>query len=336
MPRPAGTGGSGGYSRADRLLHRIALGSRAILNLTFALERSRYREAASGAMTGPPVFVVGSAGAGTAILTRLLHDSGGFASLTWRDMPFPLAPNLWRKLSDRSRRDTARAAHRQEDGIEHDLEPSEAIEEIFWRSREARGDGARPQLPPQEPTLDTIAAFRQLAELVCLRYGRGRYLSHNDANSVRLPAIMTAFPYALLVHPFREPLQHAAWQLEQHRRAIEQGRDHHRAPTTGPSDATARSDRIDHWLENWLVIHRRLLDQPEQVSHRQMFVDYDALCRDPQHGLALLAHLARTELRPGEDLHPPRRYQVEPPRPALLDRARAIHAELVARANFAN
>jgi len=353
MPSPVGAGASGAYSPADRLLHRIALGSAAVLDLSFDLERPRYGKAASGVMAGPPVFVAGLARAGTTIITRLLHDSGAFASLTYRDMPFPLAPNSWQAMTGRARRQVARAERGHGDGIEHDLDSPEAIEEVFWRAHEGKRYVTRRYLHPHEPTLETIAAFRDFASLVCHRYGRPRYLSKNNANALRLPGIIEAFPYALLVHPFRDPLQQAASLLQQHRRAIELGRedpfrarymswlghyefgrDHRPVLISGAPTATEPTDRIDYWLKTWCAAHRRLLDQPEAVRGRQLFIDYDELCLEPHTGVALLAHLARVELGTGEGLKPPRPYDSVPETPALLDRARAIHAELVARATI--
>ena len=46
------------------------------------------------------IFVSGLARSGTTILLNALYESDEFASLTYRDMPFVLAPNLWSKLSN--------------------------------------------------------------------------------------------------------------------------------------------------------------------------------------------------------------------------------------------
>ena len=45
------------------------------------------------------VFVSGLARSGTTILLNALYESDEFASLSYKDMPFVLAPNLWSKLS---------------------------------------------------------------------------------------------------------------------------------------------------------------------------------------------------------------------------------------------
>lgn len=82
-------------SALDRALHRLALGSPAVAEIAFGLDRIVSR-AGPGDPEARHVFVCGLARAGTTALTRRLHASGAFASLTYRDMPFVLAPNLWR------------------------------------------------------------------------------------------------------------------------------------------------------------------------------------------------------------------------------------------------
>ena len=45
------------------------------------------------------VFVAGLARSGTTILLNALYSSNQFSSLSYKDMPFVLAPNLWSRLS---------------------------------------------------------------------------------------------------------------------------------------------------------------------------------------------------------------------------------------------
>lgn len=349
MSSPDG-GSAGGYSRADRLLHRLAMNP-AVLDLSFDLERARYAAAARARARDAPIFVTGLARAGTTILLRLLHDSGQFASLTYRDMPFPLAPNSWQKMSGRSRHDLAARERGHGDGIVHDLDSPEAIEEVFWRTTEGKRYITRSHLHPHDPTSDTVESFRDLVALVCHRYDRPRYLSKNNANALRLGGIVAAFPDAVLIHPFRDPLQQAASLLNQHRRAVELGRADpfrasymrwlghhefgrsHRPPLIpGAPAASEPTDRIDYWLAIWSAVHRLLLDQPEAVGARQVFVDYDALCAQPAAGVARIVAAAGVALGRGDGLRPPPVHAVEGASNDLLAEARAVHAQLITRA----
>lgn len=345
MPSSAGASAPITYSAADRLLHRIAL-THAVMELSFDLERSRYGKAAAALPDeGAPVFVTGLARAGTTVLMRLLHDTGRFASLTYRDMPFPLAPNSWAKLSGK-RKVLASVERGHGDGLSHDLDSPEAIEEVFWRALEGKHYIRRTHVLPHAPDDDTIAAFRDLTALVRLRHDRPLYLSKNNANVLRLGGIVAAFPDAVLVHPFRDPLQQAASLLNQHRRAIERGdadpfrakfmtwlghhefgRDHRPALIPGAPTAFEPSDTIDYWLKMWLATHRLLLAQPDGVRNRQIFVDFDALCAAPAT-ITALSKATGSDLGSGEGLHPPRMHDAVGTDPALLDQARAVHAQL--------
>lgn len=321
----------------------------AVLDLSFDIERSRHGAAARAREAGAPVFVAGLARAGTTVILRLLHASGAFASLTYRDMPFPLAPNSWQKMTAKSRRNVAATARGHGDGLEHDLDSPEAIEEVFWRVHEGKKYVTRSHVHPHDPAPDSIDAFRDLVALVRHRYDKPRYLSKNNANTLRLSGIVEAFPDAVLIHPFRDPGEQTASLLNQHRRAVELGRADgfraaymrwlghyefgrsHRPPrlpgAPAPTDST---DDIDYWLRIWIAAHRHLLDQPDAVRARQLFVDYDALCADPAAGAARIAAAVGVDLA-SETLRAPPRRGAPDADPLLMAEAAEVHARLVVR-----
>ena len=49
----------------------------------------------------PHIFICGLPRSGTTILMRSLYETKKFASLTYRDMPLLLSPNLWNKISSK-------------------------------------------------------------------------------------------------------------------------------------------------------------------------------------------------------------------------------------------
>jgi hypothetical protein len=77
------------------------------------------------------VFIAGLARAGTTILMRRFYASQAFRSLTYRDMPFVLAPTLWRKLAAQSGRNLVTAERAHGDGILVDIDSPESFEEVF-------------------------------------------------------------------------------------------------------------------------------------------------------------------------------------------------------------
>ncbi len=301
------------YSRADRLLHRIALGSPALLEATFDIERATHRGKIAAVPIRRPVFIAGLARAGTSILTRLLHQGGGFAAPSYRDLPFPLAPNSWARLGGKRHVEASERGHG--DGLTHDLDSPEAIEEVFWRALEGKRYLRRDGLAPAAPDPETLAAFRDYVRLVLLRHGGARYLSKNNNNILRLEALATSFPDALLIHPFRDPLQQALSLLSQHRRAArlagedpfrrrfmtwlghhEFGADHRPFLFDGAPGRDEDPTGVGYWLKLWDSVHRALLSAPARVRERQFFVDYDALCASPRRYAPRLAVLVEAPI----------------------------------------
>ena len=104
------------YSALDRLLHRLALASPARAEMMHDIERGMFLGKAP-TDTGAHVFVTGLARAGTTILMREIHRTGQFGSLTYADMPFVLAPNLWARMSRRGHRPGQKAERAHGDGF---------------------------------------------------------------------------------------------------------------------------------------------------------------------------------------------------------------------------
>ena len=75
-------------------MHQFALSSKFMREVTFDFE-STYLS--SLCETENHVFIIGLARSGTTILLNALHKSNIFASLSYADMPFVLAPNMWSK-----------------------------------------------------------------------------------------------------------------------------------------------------------------------------------------------------------------------------------------------
>ena len=291
---PAGPG------RGDRLLQTVALGSRPLLDISFDIERGLYGRAAAAIPVQAPVFVTGLARAGTTVLMRVLHESGTFASSSYRDLPFPLAQNAWARLTRGAVRHVALAERGHGDGIFHDLDSPEAIEELFWRCKEGERYRTAEGLAPVQPLAGSLDEFGDHVRLTLLRYRRARYLSKNNNNVLRLPALVATFPDALLVHPFRDPLQQAASLLHQHVRACALAAEdpyrrrfmtwlgHHefgadRRAFLLPAGPAQSDDPIQlgYWLKLWIAVYQSLLEQPPAVRARQILVDYDRLCAEP-------------------------------------------------------
>lgn len=335
-----------GYGRFDRLLHRLALGGTgAVAEMSFDLDQKLCHAAASAdeVAGGRHVFVAGLARAGTTVLLRALHASGGFYSLTYRDMPFPMAPNLWKRLSGRLRRPDVARIRAHGDGIAINADSPEALEELFWRIR-CGEDYIRPDgLIPHRPDRQTIGLFRNyVAAILTSSGGKTRYLSKNNNSILRLPALREAFPNATILIPFRDPASHALSLWRQHQRFSrlqrqtpfirsymdwlahhEFGLGHRPFLMGGPALDYLTPDDLDYWLDLWIRVHGELIRQSDRQC---LFVSHEELCTDPAVWRGLSARLDVPEGVPGFVLtgEPQPDYFT----PDLLREADSIHARL--------
>lgn len=292
------------YSALDRLLHRLALGNAAVAELSFEFEQALVRpDPQTADAAGAPVFIAGLARAGTTALLRRLHATGQFRSLTYRQMPFVLAPTLWSRIARRSPRVLAKAERAHGDGILVDADSPEGLEEVFWRVLAGPAYLRADALLPHAPDADTRAAFRcYVAALLHMppQPATGlRYLSKNNNNSLRLATLRQVFPEAVLLVPVRAPLEQAASLWRQHRRFTEPGAmapfvsdymrwlahhefgpDHRpfRLPLPSAVPAGADPSQRDYWLGLWVDLYGWLA---ETAPAGTRFVCYEDLCTDP-------------------------------------------------------
>ena len=192
------------YSSLQQMLHRIALSFQPLREAMFDIEASIISTTSTH---DKHVFVSGLARSGSTILLNAVYESGEFSSLSYRDMPFILAPNIWSKISPNTKvADSYERAHK--DGISISLESPEALEEVFWMTF-------------SQQQAQTKEKFKRYVELVAKRYSLSRYLSKNNQNIKRLEFISEIFPNSKILIPFREPLQQAYSLFLQHQRFIE-------------------------------------------------------------------------------------------------------------------
>ena len=329
-------------------MHFVALQHPIVAKAALDIELSANAKAIARCRPRAPVFVSGIARAGTSLFVRTLHATGEFGAPSYRDMPFALMPNLWAKLSGKSRRVEA-SERGHGDGLTHDLDSPEAIEEIFWRTHCGRSYMRADRLVPHGADDEVIEQYRGYVKSVLVSQRKGRFLSKDNNHILRLPLIVQSFPDAVLIHPFRDPIQQAISLRTQHvqasrlqsedpfRRRYMDWLGHHEfglghRPFCPPGfDPSAYAiDSLDYWLAIWDASYRYLLDSPTGEQH---FFDYDELCAH-REGVNRLAAVAGVSL-PSEGLA----WRVTEAKPspavdpALMGRAAETHAMMRARAS---
>lgn len=346
------------YGRFDRLLHNVALGFTPFLELSFDIETAVFGKKIEPLTAQKPVFICGLARSGTSLLLRKLHETGGFASLTYRDLPFPLAPNLYARLQGNASRGVVTHQRSHGDGLTHDLESPEAVEEIFWGMLCGKLYRRNTHLSTMQADRETTEAFKRYVKLIILRYGRSRYLSKNNNNILRLGGILAAFPDAHLVHPFRSPLQHAASLLNQHNRTkslqkddpfrlrfmqhmghFEFGLDHRPFELNCKLPAMGDPESLDYWLHHWICTYTFLLSQNAAITRAQIFFDYDHYCLFPEANTSVLLELLAAETmifaKNQTRIRQPPPHHIGQVDRRLLQQAEGIHQCLIDRSHHA-
>lgn len=340
------------YSAAARFMHRTALGSAAVAETSLDIDRMIFPVRAADVADQKHVFICGLARAGTTILMRQFWATGAFRSLTYRDMPFVLAPNLWARISSRSRRQMAAGERAHGDGILVDFDSPEAFEEVFWRvtagTRYIRPD----RLVPMGTTEEMRNSFRTYVASLLRAHPGQRYLSKNNNNILRLPGLTAAFPQALVIIPFRAPLSHAVSLSRQHQTFVarhgedpfarrymdwlghhEFGQGHRPFVFDADSPPTATwGDPLagpEYWLHLWCETYSYLLKTAPESC---VFLSYERLCNSTETVWPQICALA--DLPGGTPAEPLREARHETPcdvPTALRDRAEAICDALRAR-----
>ena len=266
------------YSWLEKKLHKFALSSQFMREVTFDFESTNI---APSSETGDHVFIIGLARSGTTILLNALYKSNIFGSLSYADMPFVLAPNLWSKISFK-RVDPELKERAHGDGIKVSTDSPEAFEEVFWKTFDSENHD------------ELEEKFRVYVSNILYKYKKERYLSKNNQNIKRVELINFIFSNAKILVPFREPIQHAYSLLTQHKKFIEDSKDDKFISKYmkwightefGPNYIPIQNQNlnfpndleINHWIEQWYLTYS---DSFQSLKNKKNvhFISYEKLC----------------------------------------------------------
>lgn len=246
------------------------------------------RANAGAAGQGRHVYISGLTGAGAAMLARRILAGGDFASLTGRDMPFVLAPNIGGRIDWKP--------------AGTDPDSPEAYEEAFWRVFDGDSYLLPMGLKPHAPDREVAAKYRAYVAAILHAKIAGRYLAKNNSNILRLRSLVRLFPNAEFLIPFRAPQDHAAALLAEHVRTStiggapqdyvgwlshhEFGPDHRPYLTHPPMGGDPATEA--YWLAQWKGVYGWLL---RNAPEKAVFVSFEDMCNRPTCWQALARRL---------------------------------------------
>lgn len=344
------------YSALDKALHNYAFASPARQIRLASIEDRLWDRTIAATRAERPVFITSLARAGTTILLELLAGQKEFASASYRNMPFTMAPLLWGRISGLFYRAGEKTERAHGDGIAVNLDSPEAFEEMIWMAfwREHYADG-RIETWTEKDRKREFEAFlaRHMKKIVAGTPGAHRYLSKNNANIARLALIPVAFPDAQVLIPVRDPVAHVASLMRQHRRFSDlhardrfarqymEGIGHFEFGAAlrpiafpGAPESAEGAEHADYWLRYWIAAYEHILSTAPAVA---VFVDHDALASRPVLHLPLLAEALGLDdkaalLSASGMFRAPRAAPVlAGASPDLLRRAGHLHAALLER-----
>jgi sulfotransferase family protein len=270
------------------------LGNKIIPEASFDFEQLIYQKNTINQTHSRHVFIAGLARSGTTFLMRQLYLEGSFCSLTYRDMPFVLAPNFWRSLSKFSKRKKELKERAHQDGILVNFDSPEALEEVFWSTFCEEQYIYDDQLIPMQADEDIIKKFQAYISIILKNDPDKRYISKNNNNILRLGSIARAFPKSIILIPFREPIQHISSLMKQHenfKRKHEEnpfsikymrwlvhhefGVDHRPFIFGDDRLNEYHIENMNYWLQLWINTYGYILkEMPSQAT----LLGYEKLC----------------------------------------------------------
>ena len=273
------------YTWLEQKLHQLALSSKFMREVTFDFESSKISDSIKNENH---IFITGLARSGTTILLNALYQSNIFASLSYSDMPFVLAPNLWSKISF-PKKDLEFIERAHGDGIKISKESPEAFEEVFWKTFED----------------DDVSEekFRIFIRNILRKYKKRRYLSKNNQNIRRVKLILSIFSKSKILIPFRDPIQHSYSLLTQHKKFIEDSKNDkfiskymklightefgpNYFPIYNKNLNFQNNLEINHWIEQWYLTYKsafQLLKDEKNVH----FISYEKLCANNDYWIQI-------------------------------------------------
>lgn len=291
---PVGKKVPGGYSELSQLLHRLALNNYYIAGKLLKLEAKKLDK--KGVSIKQDFLIVsGLARSGTTSLLNKLAQDDRFASLSYANMPFLTAPNLWAKVYNPKSDKKRERSHK--DGIQIGLNSTEALEEYFFKVVCNDAYIKEHALLKHDISKEQYADY--MAYQAVVRNDNSKiYLAKNNNFLLRYDSLRKLNDQFTVVFMFRDPLEHTSSLLEKHHEfSAAQQLDpfvleymnwlgHHEFGLDqrpfqfldGPQQYLEDKNSLDLWLQIWIHYYSYLLTIDRS---NVIFTDYARYCTHP-------------------------------------------------------
>ncbi|NEP86713.1 MAG: sulfotransferase [Okeania sp. SIO2C2] len=347
------------FSGLDRALYYLAFNTSTAQIALADMEDSMFAKELSSCRIERPVFITALPRAGTTLLLECFDSTPEFATHCYRDMPFVLIPCLWDRFSKSFQKNIESQERAHGDGMQVTPDSPEALEEVVWKTFWKRHYHKDRIIPWENETDREFEDFfrSHMRKIIMLRKqvdAEGvRYVSKNNLNIARTKLLNQLFPDSIMIIPFRDPFNHTASLLKQHRNFLRIHQedsfasDYMRAighydfgKNLCPVDfdswfdkrESKEADSLAFWLEYWVASYRHLLAQRSNFLN---FLNYDAFCENPEHGLRILAEVVdsshpETLMASATSIHHPRPKDIDTSMvsSSLLEEVNLIYEQL--------
>ena len=289
------------YSYLVQALHHLVLGNKFIPELLHDIEKLIYKKKFLDVTNNNHIFINGLARSGSTILMRSIFDTKEFSSLTYRDMPFIISPNIWSLISKKLKKKNA-TQRLHGDNIFIDLDSPEQLEEAFWKLKDDKLYIGKNELKSYQVKTDIIEEYKKFINLVLIKYKKDNYLTKNNNNILRLDSLRKAFPFSLILITFRDPIDQSLSLLRQHTLFSEIQKKntftksymkflaHHEFGLLQKpfvfneinSKKYLNKNDINYWLEQWIYVYENLLKMNFVNSDYSHFICYEELLKNPK------------------------------------------------------
>lgn len=265
------------YNFLDRILHKLFLHNKTLKKTLFDIECSLVNNK-NFINNRKHIFISSLPRSGTTLMLNFIYSFNFYASLTYRDMPFIMAPNLFSFITNKN--NIIKKERYHADGIFFDLDSPESFDEVFFKTFDNKKN-------------NSLENYDKFINNILNKYNKELYLSKNNLNYKRIDNILKLFPNSIFFITFRDPLDQVESLIFQHNNFLklqknsfileymnlighnEFGRGH--LAWNKPIYFKNLSDK-NYWLEQWYLFYKSVLSL---INYENVyFISYEKLCYD--------------------------------------------------------